>query len=142
VWQYPAAACCLKNPQVSVSTVSPTSLLLSALTLNITVLIDNPNPIGLTFRKIAFDVWFHDGNAWNFITHGEQGEIEVKPGKTEVTIPVSVNYSDLIKAGWSVFSQRELPLQVNGTAAPDFFGIAPKLPFLYNTTIPLALPGI
>ena len=132
----------LKNPQVSVSTVSLTSLSLSDLTLNVTVLIDNPNPIGITLKKIAFDVWFHNGRDWNFITHGEQGSMEATPGKTEVTIPVSVQYSDLIKAGGSILSRGELPLRVNGTAAPDFFGIAPVLPFSYNTTIPLALPGI
>jgi len=68
--------------------------------------------------------------------------MEATPGKTEVTIPVPVQYSDLIKAGWSILSRGELPLRVNGTAAPDFFGIAPVLPFSYNTTIPLALPGI
>jgi LEA14-like dessication related protein len=155
-WYHAAGACLLiiacvvvagcsllfKNPNVSVSTVTPTSLSLSAINLNVTIHVDNPNPIGIPFKKIAFDAWFHDGNNWNAITHGEQGAIEIKPGKTELTIPVSVRYTDLYTAGWSILSRRELPLKVNGTASPDFFGIAPELPFTYNTTIPLALPGI
>ncbi|MDD1701090.1 MAG: hypothetical protein LUQ04_09920 [Methanoregula sp.] len=65
-----------------------------------------------------------------------------RSGKTGVTIPVSVQHSDRIRAGWSILSRRELPIRVNDTAAPDFFGIAPGLPFSCNTTIPLALPGI
>jgi LEA14-like dessication related protein len=130
-----------KNPEVSVSTVSLESLSLSALNLNVTVRIDNPNPIGITFRRIAFNIYYRDGSDWNFITHGEQGTMEVKPGKTDLTIPVSVKYTDLYAAGWSILLRGELPLLVNGTASPDFFGVAPELPFTYNTTIPLKMPG-
>ncbi|HZK30989.1 MAG TPA: LEA type 2 family protein [Methanoregula sp.] len=155
-WYHTAGACLLiiscvvvagcsllfKNPDVSVTTVTPTSLSLSAISLNVTLHVDNPNPIGIPFKKIAFDAWFHDGTNWNAITHAEQGAIEIKPGKTGITIPVSVRYTDMCTAGWSIISRHELPLKISGTASPDFFGIAPELPFTYNTTIPLALPGI
>ncbi|MCX6699716.1 MAG: LEA type 2 family protein [Methanomicrobiales archaeon] len=131
----------IKNPGIDVKDVAIESLDFSNIGLLVTLSIDNPNPIGINFKSINFDVFYQKGNEWVFISHGEKGSFNIKPGMNEVTVPVSIKTSAIPGALVGALARGEVTLQVNGTASPDFFGIAPQVPFSKVTTIPLKLGG-
>jgi LEA14-like dessication related protein len=129
----------IKDPKVDVKNVAVESLDLSNVGLLVTLSIDNPNPVGITFKSINFDVYYQKGDEWVFISHGERGSFDIKPGMNEVTVPVSIKTTAIPGAVLGVLAQGGITLQIKGTASPDFFGISPQIPFSTVTTIPLKL---
>jgi LEA14-like dessication related protein len=129
----------IKDPKIEVKNVAVESLDLSNIDLLVTLGIDNPNPIGINFKSINFDVFYQKGDEWVFISHGEKGSFSIKPGMNEVTVPVSIKTSAIPGAVVGALTRGEITLQIKGTATPDFFGIAPQVPFSTVTTVPLKL---
>jgi LEA14-like dessication related protein len=124
-----------KNPEVSVAGVSVTSVSLSSLSLDVTLLVTNPNSFRITLKSLSFDVYYQSGNDWVYLSHGEEDGIVINPGPNEVTVPVTVSSAELLRSLASLVTTGNLTLQIRGTAQPDFYGIAPKVPFSYTTTI-------
>ena len=80
----------LKDPVVTVGEISLSDVSLQAMTVNTTVNIFNPNPVGADLKKIGFDVWYLDDTP-HYLGHGEQSNISVKEnGNTSITIPVRI----------------------------------------------------
>jgi LEA14-like dessication related protein len=131
----------VKSPTVNVSTVAVSSVSLSAIHLNVTLTVDNPNPVGIRFRRAAFDVYYHNGTGWEALSHGERQDFDVNPGKNDITLPVTVKTADLYKAGLNLLFRTEADIQIRGAASPDLAGFSPEIPFMYNTTVPLRVPG-
>jgi LEA14-like dessication related protein len=129
----------IKDPKIEVKNVALESLDLSNIGLLVTLSIDNPNPLGVNLKSVNFDVYYQNGGEWVFISHGERGSFEIKPGMNEVTVPVSIKTSVIPGAVIGVLAKGEITLQIKGTASPDFFGISPQIPFSTVTTIPLKL---
>jgi LEA14-like dessication related protein len=129
----------IKDPDVEVKNVALVSVDLSNVDLLVTLSIDNPNPVGITIKSISFDVYYQKGDEWVFISHGERGSFEIKPGMNEVAVPVSIKTSAIPGAVVGALARGEITLQIKGTASPDFFGISPQVPFSTVTTIPLKL---
>jgi LEA14-like dessication related protein len=124
-----------KNPEVSVAGVTVTSVSLSSLSLDVALLVNNPNSFGITLKSLSFDVYYQDGNDWVYLSHGEKTGIVINPGENVVTVPVTVSSAELFRSLASLVTTGNLTLQIRGTAFPDFYGIAPKIPFTYTTTI-------
>jgi LEA14-like dessication related protein len=131
----------IKDPKFEVKNVALESLDFSNIGLLVTLSIDNPNPIGINLKSIIFDVYYQKGSEWIFISHGEKGSFSIKPGLNEVSIPVNIKTSAIPAAVVGALAQGEITLQINGTASPDFFGIAPVIPFSNVTTMPLKAGG-
>lgn len=129
----------IKDPKVDVKNVALDSVDLSNIGLTVTLGIDNPNPLGMNFKSMDFDIYYQKGDDWEFISHGQRGNFEIRPGMNEVTVPVSIRTSQLPGAVIGALTEGEITLRVNGTASPDFFGISPQIPFSKVTTIPLNL---
>jgi LEA14-like dessication related protein len=129
----------IKDPKVDVKNVTLESLDLSNIGLLVTLSIDNPNPFGINLKSVNFDVYYQKGDEWIFISHGERGSFEIKPGMNEVTVPVTIKTSVIPGAVVGALAKGEITLQIKGTASPDFFGISPQVPFSTVTTIPLKL---
>ncbi|MCU0630301.1 MAG: LEA type 2 family protein [Methanoregulaceae archaeon] len=129
----------IKDPKVEVKNVALESVDLSNVDLLVTLSIENPNPIGITLKSISFDVYYQKGDEWVFISHGERGSFDIKPGMNEVTVPVSIKTSAIPGAVVGALAKGEITLRIKGTASPDFFGISPEVPFSTTTTIPLKL---
>jgi LEA14-like dessication related protein len=129
----------IKNPEIKVTNVAIQSGNLQEIALNITLSINNPNPVGITLKSVVFDVYYQQGNDWVMIGHGEGGGYDIKPGMNEITVPVTVTSSKLLGAGIGALMKGEITLQIRGTATPDIFGIAPKIPFSHTTTVPVKL---
>ncbi len=109
----------IKEPAVSVSNISLSDVSLKTMTVNTTVVIYNPNPIGAKLNKVAFDVYYLDDTR-NFLGHGEKSDIDVKEnGNTTVTIPVIISNTPAINAMAALVSKGSITLNVNGSAFID-----------------------
>jgi LEA14-like dessication related protein len=129
----------IKEPQIDVKNVEITSATLQEVVLNVTLNVNNPNPVGITIKSVVFDVYYQQGNDWVLIGHGEGGGYAIKPGMNEITVPVTMKSSALMGAGIGALMKGEITVQIRGTAVPDLLGLNPKIPFTHTTTVPVKL---
>ena len=129
----------IKEPQIDVKNVGITSATLQEVVLNVTLNVNNPNPVGITIKSVAFDVYYQQGNDWVLIGHGEGGGYTIKPGMNEISVPVTMKSSELLGAGIGALTKGEITVQIRGTVVPDLFGLNPKIPFTHTTTVPVKL---
>jgi LEA14-like dessication related protein len=129
----------VKDPQIDVNDVAVTSVSLQEVGLNVTLNVNNPNPMGITLKSVVFDVYYQQGNDWVAVGHGEGGGYQIKPGMNLVLVPVTLKTSELLGAGIGALMKGEITLQIRGTAVPDLFGLNPKIPFAHTTTVPVKL---
>jgi LEA14-like dessication related protein len=119
----------LKEPTVSVSDIALSDVSLQTMTVNTTVNIYNPNPIGATLKRAAFDVYYIDESE-HYLGHGEQTGIVVKEsGNTTVTIPVKIGNVPALQAVGSLVRKGSITLKVNGSAFIDIKVSTYELPF-------------
>jgi len=129
----------VKEPQIDVKDVAITSATLQEIRLNVTLNVNNPNPVGVTIKSVVFDIYYQQGNDWVAIGHGEGGGYAIKPGMNEITVPVTIQSSKVLGAGIGALMKGEVTVQIRGTAVPDLFGLNPKIPFSHTTTVPVKL---
>jgi LEA14-like dessication related protein len=129
----------VKEPQIDVKDVAVTSTSLQEITLNVTLNVDNPNPVGVAIKSVVFDLYYQKGSDWIAVGHGEGGGYDIKPGMNVISVPVTVKSSELLSAGIGALSTGEITVQIRGTAVPDLFGLNPKIPFSQTKTIPVKL---
>jgi LEA14-like dessication related protein len=127
----------VKSPEVSVTDVALSSVALSELSLDVNLLVNNLNSFGITLKSLSFDVFYENGNDWVYLSHGEKTRIRIEPGENEVTVPVSVSNAELLKSLAGFITSGKISLRVRGTISPDFYGIAPNVPFTYTTAVTL-----
>jgi LEA14-like dessication related protein len=127
----------IKEPKIDVKDVAITSANLQELKLNVTLNVNNPNPIGITIKSVVFDVYYQQGNEWIAVGHGEGGGYTIKPGMNEISVPVTMKSSALLGAGIDALLRGEITVQIRGTAVPDLLGLNPKIPFTHTTTVPV-----
>jgi len=109
----------IKDPVVTVSEIGLSDVTLQTMTVNATVVISNPNPVGAKLNKIAFDVYYLDDTP-NFLGHGEQTDIDViSSGNTTVTIPVTIGNIQALRAAATLVRKGSLTLTINGSALID-----------------------
>jgi LEA14-like dessication related protein len=126
----------LKSPEIQVEGAHLSSVSLTTLTLDVLLSVDNPNPVGITLKSLSFDVYYGDGNEWKYLSHGEQTNITIDPGKNNVTVPVTVKTSDALGAMLSFTNNREIPLQIRGVVVPDLpGGLSPEIPFTKTISV-------
>jgi LEA14-like dessication related protein len=131
----------IKEPKIDVKDVAITSANLQEIQLNVTLNVNNPNPVGITVKSVVFDVYYQEGNDWVAIGHGEGGGYEIKPGMNEISVPVTMKSSALLGAGIGALMKGEITVQIRGTAVPDLLGLNPKIPFSHTTTVPVKIPS-
>ena len=132
-----ASGMLVRDPVVTLDHVAVTTFSIPEIGLNVTLNVDNPNPMGIKLKTIVFDVYYLKGNDWVFISHGSGTGIEIVPGMNQVTVPVSLRTAELPGAGLGALLQGEITLQVRGNATPDFFLFSPEIPFNQTVTIPV-----
>jgi LEA14-like dessication related protein len=131
----------VKEPGIAMKNITIRSVTLSDIGIDITLSVNNPNPVGIRLKSVVFDVFYRKGNDWVYISHGEGGGYDIKSGMNEITVPVTVKSSELPGAGIGALLKGEITIQIRGAATPDFFGLAPAIPFTHTATIPVNLPG-
>jgi LEA14-like dessication related protein len=140
----------LEDPIVTVGDISLSDVSLSAMTVNTTVNIFNPNPVGADLRKVAFDVWYVDDTG-HYLGHGEQTNISVKGnGNTTVTIPVRIGTIQAAEGVGSLIQKGSLLVRVNGSAFIDLRLTTYEKPFEqtrefrkseFEGLLPATIPG-
>jgi LEA14-like dessication related protein len=109
----------VQDPMVSVSDIELSDVTFQTMTINATVVIFNPNPVGAKLNKVAFDVYSMD-DVQDYLGHGEQTGIDViSSGNTTVTIPVTLGNIQAIKAVTTLVGKGSVMLKVNGSAFID-----------------------
>ncbi|MDD1680578.1 MAG: LEA type 2 family protein [Methanoregula sp.] len=140
----------LKDPVVTVGEISLSDVSLDAMTVNTTVNIFNPNPVGADLKKIGFDVWYLD-DAPHYLGHGEQTNISVKEnGNTSLTIPVKIGTVQAAQGVGSLLQKGSLLVRVNGSAVIDLRLTSYEKPFEqtrefqrseFESLLPATIPG-
>lgn len=125
----------LKEPEISVKKVTPTSISLTDLDLSVVLGVTNSNSMGITLKTLSFDIYYQKGTEWVYLSHGELEGTRINPGENEVTVPVTIQNAALAGSLLDLIGRGEITLQVRGVASPDFFGIAPKVPFSRTFTV-------
>jgi LEA14-like dessication related protein len=124
----------IREPTVTVGDIALSDISLQKLTVNTTVLIYNPNPVGARLNKVAFDVYYLD-NGPQYLGHGEQSTIDVKANDTTpVTIPVTVGTLPAARALGSLVQKGSITLNVNGSAFVDVKVMSWEKPFTRSQT--------
>ena len=119
----------VKEPTITVDDIALSDVSLQTLTVNTTVTIYNPNPVGAVLSKVAFDVYSVDDTE-HYLGHGEQTGIVVKEsGNTTFTISVKIGSVPALQATGSLLRRGSLVLKVNGSAFLDIRVMSYELPF-------------
>lgn len=120
----------LKPPVVTVTDVRLSDVSLRTLTVNTTVNIFNPNPVGADLRRTVFDLYYVTGGSDRYLGHGELSGLSVREkGNTTVTIPVKIGTVQAAQAVGTLVRDETLTVKVNGTAAIDLKVTSYDLPF-------------
>jgi LEA14-like dessication related protein len=140
----------VRDPVVTVSAITLSDVSLQTMTVNTTVNIFNPNPVGARLKRVAFNVTWSDGSP-RYLGHGETSGIDVNAsGNTTVTIPVAVGTLPAAEAVASLLQKGSLTVSINGTATVDLTVASFDKPFSQNRTftsdefgglLPATIPG-
>lgn len=126
-----------KSPQVSVSGATINSFNLSAIGLIITLAVDSPYPVAIPLKTVNYSVTYIGKQSPVQLATGDLQGIILSPGYQEISIPVLVSNPAIIESLLGVLTTRELALSISGNITPDFFGIAPAIPFQKEITSPI-----
>lgn len=119
----------IKQPVVTVSDITLSDVSLQKMTVNTTVLINNPNPIGAHLEKVVFDVYYLDDTP-KYLGHGERYDLDVKEnGNTSLVIPVTISNMQALKAIGTLAEKESITIRVNGSAFIDVRVTSYEMPF-------------
>ena len=119
----------LKEPDVSVTEISLADVSLRSMTVNTTILVSNPNPVGANLNKLTFDLWYL-ADEMQYLGHGEQYEVDIREnGNTSITIPITISNLQALKAIGTLAEKGAITLKVNGSAFIDVAVTEYELPF-------------
>jgi LEA14-like dessication related protein len=128
----------VKDPEITVKGAVPAAVSLSGITLDVTLQVDNPNPVGITLKSVAFDLLYKSGGRWEFLASGKQvAKSAIRPGTSDITIPVSAKNAEIVKAVIGMVATGSIDIRIDGKAAVDLKILAPEVPFTKEMNIPL-----
>ncbi|NPA62251.1 MAG: LEA type 2 family protein [Methanococci archaeon] len=104
---------CLEQPKIEVVGEKIQKLNADNTKMEIEVLVNNPNPVGITIDKISFDIYALTNDGKVFLGHGEQENIKITSGNTTFTLPVIISNKKLVEVAIKQKSTK-LPVEVVG----------------------------
>jgi len=123
-----------KEPKISVDEVEFKNVSTKETNLNIRIIVDNPNSIGVHVNKISFDVYYIDNEGKSkYLGHGEKENIDIRPGKTTIEIPLTLLNERLIKALEG--RGEKLTLEIDGSANVDLKVTGIDVPFKQKVNV-------
>lgn len=128
-----------QSPTARVSNVEISSLNLSSLGLTITLETMSSYPVAVNLRSVTYAIDYRGSNGITSLGTGEETGLVLQPGKGNLTIPVTISNPSLISSAWQTLKSGEIRLVVHGEIAPDFFGVAPLIPFSREITVPVPI---
>ena len=122
---------CIEKPTVEVSDIALRDVSLTSTTIDVGLVINNPNPIGATLDKITYDIYLVNGDSL-YLAHGEKVEkIQVRANDhTTINIPTEISNVGIIEALYQCISEEELPkIKVVGSASLNLQFFSIDIPF-------------
>ncbi|HWQ64519.1 MAG TPA: hypothetical protein VN429_08890 [Methanospirillum sp.] len=131
-----------KAPTFTVKGAEINSVNLSAIGLSFIIDVDSSYPVAIPIKSLTYTVSYQGREGPIELASGEKKGIMIKPGKDELVIPVLVSNPSIVKTAFEVLRTGEIRLIINGNVTPDFFGVAPAVPFSKEVAVPVKLGDI
>lgn len=126
----------LHEPAISLEGVKLRALSLSDLDLDVTIRVENLNPIGVTLREIPFIIILRDGERQQEIANGNTGNVAI-PAKscTRVMVPVTTRNAALVGAMAALVARGGIEATIKGAAVVDAVVTCWSVPFEKTLTV-------
>jgi LEA14-like dessication related protein len=110
----------IKEPIVTLERVKIQAIHLSSIDLEVTLKIQNPNPIDAILRELPFTVFFHYGKGQKEIASGNTGRVEIPAdGSIEIPVPVTSYDLALIEGLAEIIKRGRITFEIKGNAVID-----------------------
>ncbi len=101
----------IQKPEVSVKSVKASAISFQEITLDMDLLIENPNPVGISLSSFDYGLMIEDQGLLKG-TSGDGLDIEAL-GSSVVTVPLTVNFKELYAAVSSMLNQDESAYRID-----------------------------
>lgn len=126
----------LQEPSVTLEGVKIRAVSRSSLDLDVTIRVQNPNPVGVTLREIPFLLMIRDGEHLLEIANGNTGTVSIPAQDSPVlTVPVSSRSNDLVVALATFVTQGKIEVTIKGVARVDAVILCWSVPFEKTITV-------
>jgi LEA14-like dessication related protein len=110
----------IKEPVVTLGRVKILAIHLTSIDLEVTLKIQNPNPIDAILRELPFTVFFHFGKNQKEIASGNTGKVEIPAdGSVEIPVPITSYDLALIEGLAEILKRGRITFEVKGNAVID-----------------------
>jgi LEA14-like dessication related protein len=131
----------LRDPVVTLENIGLRKFSLSSLDLDVTIRVENKNPLGITLRELPFSVLCSSGHADQQIASGNTGRAKIaKNGSTVLRIPVTSQNTTLINAFGVFVARGGVQVTIKGTAIIDCILFGWSIPF--SKTLPVTMAQV
>ena len=118
---------CLEQPKIEVIGQKIQKLDADNTKIEIQVLVDNPNPIGITINKISFDIYALVDGDRVYLGHGEQRNIKITSGNNTFTLPITISNKKLVEVAVKGKSAK-IPVEIKGNIAVNLIITTVNIP--------------
>lgn len=130
----------LRDPVIVPEAIKVRAFSLSSLELDVTVRVENKNPLGITLREVPFTIFCSSGHTNRQIASGNTGRVKIPRNGSVVRIPVISQNAALISALATVITKGGVLVTIRGTAIVDAVLFGWPVPF--EKTLPLTMERI
>src|SRR5271169_5043255 len=110
----------VNEPVVSLEGVKIRAVHVTSLDLEVSLKVQNANPIDAILRELPFTVFFRDGNNQKEIASGNTGRVEIPAnGSIDIIVPVTSYDLALLEALASIIEKGGIRLEIRGSAVID-----------------------
>ena len=126
----------LHEPAIGLEGVRIRSATLTSLNLDVTIRVENKNPVGVTLREIPFIVLVRDGGGMKEIANGNTGNISISANNsTRFTVPVTSHNAAILKALAGFVAKGGIEVTIKGNAVVDAVGTGWSVPFAKTVNV-------
>jgi LEA14-like dessication related protein len=120
----------LHEPAISLEGAKIRSLSLANLGLNVTIRVENKNPVGVTLKEIPFIVLINDGGRQQEIANGNTGNVAIPAQScTQLAVPVTMRNEAIIGAMGGLVANGRIGVTIKGAAVVDAVITTWSVPF-------------
>lgn len=120
----------LNEPAITLEGARIRSLSLADLGLEVTIRVENKNPVGVTLREIPFLVLIQRGERQEEIANGNTGNVAIPAQScTQLVVPVTTRNAVLVGAMGALVAEGKVSVTIRGAAVIDAVITAWSVPF-------------
>jgi LEA14-like dessication related protein len=110
----------IKEPVVTLERVKIHAIHLTSVELEVTLKVQNPNPIDAILRELPFTIFFHAGKNTREVASGNTGRVEIPADSgTDIMVPVTSYDLAVIEALAEIVETGGIRLELRGNAVID-----------------------